>query len=288
MADINGHAKAEGAGKARKGVLARAGVTLVELMLAVAILAVVSVTVMAVFNVGVESWMTGTALADESHNADAVMEQVVMALRSAYYPEGTAPTYEYGFQHADGGDAPKAGDRISWVKVGNSLVGEDTPWAGTAHRVELYVDDVGADGPGLYVKAWQLVGQAEDFDPEEDVVPLLISDKVISLDCRMKDPDKAVVAGEPYEWTDEWTASNRIPTQVLVSIAIKPTREREDPMEYVRCVDMPMAAMSWNVFQAGGGRPGRDPRRQAPGGGSPQGGARDGGAPRTVHIDIGD
>lgn len=255
----------------------RAGVTLVELLMTTAIMAVVATVVAMTMNVGVESWRTGTAIADESHHADAVMEQVVMALRSAYYPEGKGPDYDYGFQFQDDGETPDARDVVSWVKIGQSLIGEDVPWAGAAHRVELFVqDDESGDGPGLYVKAWQLVGQAEDFDPAEDVLPLLISDRVVSLDCRMKDPDKAEVGGEPYEWIDEWTASNRIPTHVLVSIAVKPQNEREEPLEYTRCVQIPMSAMSWNPIQTGARDGDRDRGNRRPGGGTP-GGVGDGG-----------
>ncbi len=228
----------------------REGVTLLELLLAVSILAVISVVVSMTLSVGVETWRTGTSLADEAHHADAVMEQVVMALKSAYYPETKDPTYEFGFKHKDGGEAPAAEDIISWVKIGNSLIGEDVPWAGSAHRVELFIKTDDADeGPGLYVKAWQLVGQDEEFDPEEDVTPLLISDKVISFECRMKDPDYAEIAGEPYQWLDEWTSSNRLPTHVLVSIAIKPQKEKEEPLEFTRMVQLPMSSLSWNPIQ---------------------------------------
>ncbi|MGI5869815.1 MAG: PulJ/GspJ family protein [Kiritimatiellia bacterium] len=263
-------------GNARGG---RTGITLVELLMATAILGVVSVVVAMTLNVGVESWRTGTALADESHHADAVIEQVVMALRSAYYPEGKDANYDYGFQFQDDGESPDAKDVISWVKIGQSLIGEDVPWAGAAHRVELFVQDgISGDGPGLYVKAWQLVGQAEDFDPAEDVQPLLISDQVVSFDCRMKDPDKAEIGGEPYEWIDEWTASNRIPTHVLISIAMKPQKERDDPLVYARCVQIPMSEMSWNPIQTGSRD--RDRRSRRPGvspGGGP--GGAPGGAP---------
>ena len=92
----------------------------------------------------------------------------------------------------------------------------------------------------------------------------------------MKDPDKAEVGGEPYEWIDEWTASNRIPTHVLVSIAVKPQNEREEPLEYTRCVQIPMSAMSWNPIQTGARDGDRDRGNRRPGGGTP-GGVGDGG-----------
>lgn len=238
------------ADRCRLPTVGREGVTLLELLLAISILAVISVVVSMTLSVGVETWRTGTALADEAHHADAVMEQVVMALKSAYYPETKDATYEFGFQHEDDGESPDAADVISWVKIGNSLIGEDVPWAGSAHRVELFLNtEESEEGPGLYVKAWQLVGQDEEFDPEEDVTPLLISDQVISFDCRMKDPDYAEIVGEPYEWLDEWTSSNRLPTHLLISIAIKPQKEKEEPLEYTRMIQLPMSSLSWNPIQ---------------------------------------
>ncbi len=261
----------------------RGAFTLVEILVAVAILGVVATTVAFVLGVGTSAWRAGTEMAEESHDGEGVMEQVVMALRSAYYPANGEADWDFGFQLEDGGDGESAHDSISWVKIGNSLVGEDTPWAGAAHRVRLYVEDSQADdGPGLYVAAWQTVGQAEDFDPDEDVEPLLLSDRVVGLDCRVQDPEKAIEAGEPYEWIDEWEASNRIPDHVLITLALRPQRKGADPDVLVRCVQLPMSAVSWNPAKPGGsGRSGgsrnRGPREREFGrgaGGDPLRGAR--------------
>ena len=244
----------------------RGAFTLLEILVAVAILGIVATTVAFVMGVGVEAWRAGAEMAEESHDGEGVMEQVVMALRSAYYPANGAPDWDFGFQLEDGGDGESAQDSISWVKIGNSLVGEDTPWAGAAHRVRLYVEDSQADdGPGLYVAAWQTVGQAEDFDPDEDVEPLLLSDRVVGFDCRVQDPQKAIEPGEPYEWIDEWTTSNRIPDHVLITLALRPQKKGADPDVLVRCVQMPMSAVSWNPASPGG-RNGRGGRRNNRGG----------------------
>ena len=245
----------------------RGAFTLLEILVAVAILGIVATTVAFVMGVGVEAWRAGAEMAEESHDGEGVMEQIVMALRSAYYPANGEPNADFGFQHEDGGDGDTARDSIAWAKIGNSLVGEDTPWAGAAHRVRLFVSDSSADdGPGLYVSAWQMVGQAEDFDPDEDVEPLLLSDRVTGLDCRMQDPEKAVEPGEPYEWIDEWTESNRIPDHVLVTLALRPQKKGARPDVLVRCVQLPMSAVSWNPAKPGG-RTGRSSR----GGGSRSG-----------------
>ncbi|MCL1909511.1 MAG: prepilin-type N-terminal cleavage/methylation domain-containing protein, partial [Kiritimatiellaeota bacterium] len=271
----------------------RAGVTLLEIILAIAILGVISVAVAVVFNTGINLWKAGTVLADETRSADAVLEQIAMALRSSYYPEVRSPTYEYGFQHEDDGDSPRASDSISWVKIGNSLIGEDVPWAGVAHRTVLFMGGASAaEGPGLYVKAWQFAGQSEDFDPDTDVSPLLLSDQIVSLDVKMRDPEYTEIAGSPYEWLDKWDLSNRIPTHVLVTIAVNAPNEKDPPVEFSRMIDIPMADLSWNPIQTtGGGRNanrsrnaspsgpqrGNQPGANRPGTGNQPGGGRPGG-----------
>lgn len=224
-----------------------AAFTLIEVLLSVAILGTVAGIVGLVLGVGVEAWRATAELAEKSHDGDAIMEQIAMALRSAYYPASGEPTYEYGFQHEDDGEGDDAQDVMSWVKIGSSLVGEDVPWAGSAHRVQLFCS-AGEDGqgPGLYARAWQMVGEPEDFDPEEDAVPILLSDKVVGLECRMRDDSKALEPGEPYEWIDEWTESNRIPAVVRISLALSPRKKGDRPDVITRLVEIPMSEMSWS------------------------------------------
>ena len=81
----------------------RGAFTLLEILVAVAILGIVATTVAFVMGVGVEAWRAGAEMAEESHDGEGVMEQVVMALRSAYYPANGAPDWDFGFQLEDGG-----------------------------------------------------------------------------------------------------------------------------------------------------------------------------------------
>lgn len=227
--------------------MTRHGFTLLEVLLSVAILGVVAATVALVLSVGTETWRATAEMAEETHDGDAVMEQIVMALRSAYYPASSDAAYDYGFQHEDDGEDEKARDSIAWTKIGATLVGEDVPWAGSAHRVRLFCsEDEDGQGPGLYAQAWQLVGEPEDFDPEEDAIPVLLSDRVVGFDCRMQDPETELEPGDPYEWLDEWTESNRIPASVRVTLALEPHRKGADPDVLVRLVDIPMSSASWN------------------------------------------
>ncbi|MGN0845166.1 MAG: prepilin-type N-terminal cleavage/methylation domain-containing protein [Kiritimatiellia bacterium] len=254
-----------------------AAFTLIEVMLAIGILAMVVTVSSLVLGVGVSFWKTVTEMGEEIQNGDAILEQVVMGLRSAYYPTGEAPTYEYGFQFKDDGEEENAKDEISWVKLGGSLVGEDTPWAGAAHRVKLRVQDTDEnEGPGLYVYAWRIVGQDKDFDPDEDVEPVLLSDQVVAMDCRFQDPTKAVNVGEEYEWVDEWVASNRIPEHILLTLYLKPQGSKKEPDVFQRMVDFPLSELSWNpnVVSGGTGKGSQSGNRKggATGGGGTSGG----------------
>ncbi len=252
--------------------------TLVEVIVAMAILALVSTTVAVVMGVGVEAWRAAAVLGETGHDGEAVLEQVAMALRSAAYPSDGELSWDFGFQHEDGGDGDDAQDAILWTKTGTALIGEDVSWAGSSHRVRLFVDDKGDDGPGLYAKAWQLVGQPEDFDPDEDAIPVLLSDQVTGLDVRMLDPEKALEPGEPYEWIDEWQASNRIPRRILVTMLLKPQKKKAEAQQLVRMVEIPMSEASWSPSKvdADGKSSDKEGTRNGRGGGA-EGGA-DGGA----------
>ena len=230
----------------------RSAFTLLEVLLAIAIFGTCAAVVGSVFFTAVGSWRTATSAADAMHHADAVMEQVVAGLRSAYYPESKEPLDKYGFvQENDGDEMPGCRDKISWVKIGTSLVGEDATYAGVPHRTQLFLMDEsdGPQGPGLYVRAWRLDGQEDDFDPEQDVEPVLISGAITGLDCKMVDREKEVEPGEeePFEWLDEWETTNRVPESVMLSLAIAPPEGRRDePLVLTRRIEIPLAGLSWD------------------------------------------
>ena len=56
-----------------------------------------------------------------------MLDNLTMALRSAYFPDGGGKGY--GFFLEDSGDGPAASDVISWVKLGSALVGRHSQMA---------------------------------------------------------------------------------------------------------------------------------------------------------------
>ena len=216
------------------------GFTLLELMLSVGILALISSVTYMVFAVVIGGWRIGMAMTDTLNHGDYVMEQLVLGLRSAYYPDGRGTDPVYGFWHEDaGGGGPGASDAISWVKMGEALVGGDAPFAGSPHRVRFAVEDV--DGiEGGAATAWQVVALPEDFDSDEVPVQLL-SDRVIGFNCRAAYRQ----VDDEIDWEDEWAHTNRLPSAVELTLYLEPPQSGDPPLEIKRVIGIPVAPLSW-------------------------------------------
>lgn len=261
------------------------GFTLIELMLSITLMAAIAAVTYFTFDAGTRAWRGGLEVADSLHHADFVIEQLVMGLRSACYPDAARPSGSYGLVLVNNGDDEHARDTLSWVKLGTALVGADSPIAGTPHRVEVSVldpdasDDPAQAAGGLAVSAWRIVALPEDFDPTTAVKPLLLTPRVVGFNCRVLDPANNLQEGDApssddeLEWLDEWEGdfTNRLPYAVELSLYLEPAREQDPPMEVKRIVEIPLAPLSWRDKGAAGGRaettppPGRARAPRAPG-----------------------
>ena len=240
----------EGAAPSAPRSVHRAGLTLVELMLAVGLMAVVSTVAFMGYNAAVRAWQSGTELSNSLHQGDYIMEQLVMGLRSAYWKNS-----KYGFMMTDNGDGASARDSIQWVKLGTALVGADAPYVSMPHAVEVSVRDVedgrGKVHTGLAVRSWRLDLQQTDFDLEK-VPAVVLSTRVIGFNCRTLDVNQptAVVGGigggkPDLQWSDGWLHTNKLPRAVELTLFLQPLEEGKEPLEMKRIVRLPMADKSW-------------------------------------------
>lgn len=219
------------------------GFTLFEVLLAVAILSVVSAVTYFTFSTVVTGWRRGQALVEHLHHGDFVIEQLAMALRSTYFPETGGKSTGYGFILDDDGSGGSSSDVISWVKLGSALVGKDCPFAGTPHRVDFFVDENEDGEPVAAVKAWRLDGQPEDFDPDDDVEPVFLSRQVRGFNCRTIMEEDVDEDGD-IEWQDEWDFTNDLPLAVEITLYLEPIERNGDPVELSRIVEIPVAYLS--------------------------------------------
>ena len=215
------------------------GFTLLELLLAVALLATITTVTFMAFSVVTTAWRRGQAMTENLHHADYVLEQIVAGLRSAYYPDVSGGHALYGFQLEDDGDGDRAADSISWVKLGSALVGDGVDYAASPHRVKLSLIEEGGERL-LAVRAWRLLAQMDDFDPE-DIEYIAISDRVMALDIQVAYER----IDDEIDWLNEWEHTNRVPTVVELAVYMKPTQDGERPQEIRRIVGIPVAGLSW-------------------------------------------
>jgi len=242
------------------------GFTLVEIIIAIMILSVMTLMSFFCFHTVVQSWRAGMEATDALGQADYVIDQVVSGLKSAYYPDTGQQMDAYGLQFYNNGDGPDAKDTLSWVKVGRALVGEECGFAESPHRVQLYVTDGTGrnnEGGGLAVKAWRVDLHLDDFDPEKDVEQLVISPRVMGMDCRVINKDQPRKNDEP-NWEDEWKFSNSIPRAVELTLYMRPVEKNEKPLEVKRVIEIPMSDLSLNPRTQG--------QQQGPGGRNRPGG----------------
>lgn len=212
------------------------GFTLLELLLAVAIMAVVSAVTYLTFSTVVQAWRKGQVLSDNLHHGDFVMDQLVMGIRSAYYRGAPGSAADCGFWHKDNGSGVGQSDTICWVKMGTALVGDQCAFAGTPHRVEFKVDSDPDGERAVLVRSWRLLGHLEDFDPELDVKPEVLSRRVLGFDCRVAEK---IEDGE-IEWEDEWEHTNSLPRLVEFTLYMQPLAEGEEAVELKRIVRIPI------------------------------------------------
>lgn len=217
------------------------GFTLLEILFAVSIMSIAAVVTFMTFSAATTAWRRGTELVDRLHHGDFVMHQLVIALRSAYFPSGSRDSAEYGFRHIDDGDGPSARDEISWVKIGGALVGRGERYVESPHRVRFFVTDDEDGDPAAAVVSWRVAGQPDDFD-EEDLEPVLLSRRVQGFNCRAA---WTLDSDDEIDWEDEWSYTNRLPTMLELTLYVDPVEPGDDPVEMKRIVGIRTAEQIW-------------------------------------------
>lgn len=215
--------------------MARRGFTLLEILLALSILAIISVMIFGSFRSIVES-VTATESAMESlHHGEIILEQLTSALRSASYFD-TNPA-AYTFLHEPGtGDPPE--DMLSWVTGTMAFLPPRYPTRQGLNRIYLSIEEI--DGQrGLAVSAHPHLLDINDEDIA-DIEPWMISPRVQGLRARFYDL-------RTEEWVDEWEDERQIPQFLEITLYLEPLEPRGPVRELVRRIDIPVARLSREI-----------------------------------------
>ncbi len=226
------------------------GFTMLEIMLAVMILSIMTIVSTMTFNSIVKGWTIATEMADNMQRVDYVTAQVEGALRSAYFPTSGDATDEDGFSLLKDGDENTADtrDTISWTKLGPAIVGRNSRFAKSPHKIILSVKDPDGDNPGgLVADVISKDLRPDDFDEEdeENWDHFYLSPNVQGLNCFVLSKDEPFESTGEAKWEPEWSASNSLPRKIQLTFWMKPLEEGKDPYPIVRVIEIPL----WDISQ---------------------------------------
>ena len=202
----------------------RAAFTMIEMLLATMLVGVLTTLSILTFQAVTHGWQASTDYLDKVQRTDYALNQLIIALRSAYYPEnastetssktsGSGSAQEkarntYGFYdpYDREGERPSDSDIIEWTKKGSALIGSENAMADSVHRVRVMILEEGDDEDGdddkfekfkfresikktgLYARAFvdpALASTAEDDKAQEYYQqPTLVADGVVGFRCR--------------------------------------------------------------------------------------------------------
>ncbi len=190
--------------------------------------------ILSTFTVTIRAWGNGTALLEDLHHGDLVMEQLVSALRSAAYFDNRPD--KYGFHLKDRSYGSYPGDLISWVVSGTAFMPPDSELANGLHRIVVSIEDNEDGDASVAVRAFPHLAEIDD----EDEDPWFVSSVVKGIDCRVyvMEEDEEESEGD---WEDEWEDTNSIPSIVEITLYADPLEEFGDPVEIKRLVRIPVA-----------------------------------------------
>lgn len=218
----------------------RQGFTLIEILVAMTILATVMAIVGQTFYTTMRAWRKGEQLTEELHHGDFVMEQLVVALRSAAYFETAPDKYGFRLENESGGRYPA--DVISWVKSGTAFMPDESPLSHGLHRVEMTIDENEEGDDCVTVRAYPHLADEEEIEEAE---AWYLSSVVKGLDCWVYIP-------EDEDWDEEWEDTNRVPGLVEIRLYMDPLEEFGEPVMIRRSIQIPVGIIVTQEVTYGG------------------------------------
>lgn len=144
---------------------------MIEMLLATMLVGLLTTLSVLTFQAVTHGWQASTDYLDKMQRTDYALNQLIIALRSAYWPEGGESASskssettkgggtgdgkdrnQYGFYdpYDREGERPSDSDIIEWTKKGSALIGSENAIADAPHRVRVMILEEGdtEDGDG--------------------------------------------------------------------------------------------------------------------------------------------
>ncbi len=202
-----------------------AGFSLLEVMLAVTILALVMAAVFSTWSAGMRAWKRGTEVSDTFQRQRVVMDTLCDLAKSVVFFGSTSLLYEFTGDHDSA-----TGDTVSFVTGSDAGLPPSEALAAGMRRVTISLErDKNGDSYLAIVNS-----PAVESDNAEDSPMHVLSPDVIGFGARYRDPrDNA--------WHDDWHESDMIPSAIEFTVAFRSGRARVLPIVVTRAVELPAA-----------------------------------------------
>lgn len=214
----------------------RHGMTLIEVMVAMGMLAVVATLVYGGFAQTARAKRTLEAQLDRYHELRSAMERMVRELSMAYVSThvNITPALQ-GMRTTFIGKDSGFGDRIDFTSVSHTRVYRDAKES-DQNEISYFVTDA-PDGDGK-VLARRMQPRPDDKPNEGGRVEVLLTD-VLEFDLEYLDSTN-------WEWVKDWDAvsgtgqMNRLPTQVKIKLTIPAINNPDKREEFVTRATLPL------------------------------------------------
>jgi prepilin-type N-terminal cleavage/methylation domain-containing protein len=216
----------------RKKDISCDGFTLLEILVAMVILTIAMAISYQAFSGTIRAMKRGTEVMDGIKYGDFAMTQLVSALNSMIYFNNQRKTYAFTIERSNVNNMPA--DMISFVTASGAMMPAHSPFTEGPHRVKIFVDE-DYEGPGLFVLAMPAIADPDEFEDEYDPDPILVTRAIQGLEVLFWDE-------ETEEWEEEWEPENSVPERILVTVYVVSADEDEEPIEFSRVLDIPVAA----------------------------------------------
>ncbi|MCC7299949.1 MAG: prepilin-type N-terminal cleavage/methylation domain-containing protein [Verrucomicrobia bacterium] len=205
------------------------GFTLLEVMIAVVILAIAMTVAGQLFSTVTRSWSGARVVMDRMHHGDFVLGQLSSALRSMVMLTNSQEQCGFRIENNSAGEGEHT---ISWVTASSAFIppGEDI-FSHGLHRVQVGAGENDDGIEGLVVKAWPYLADEETVEKKS----WFVSENIKGLSCKVYDTKQ----GEEG-WKDTWEYSNAIPGLVEITLYTEPAKKGDEPVKFRQIIEIPL------------------------------------------------
>ena len=205
------------------------GFTLLEVLLALSILAIMGTMIFGSFRSLVDATTRAEKAMDELHLVETLANRISDSLRAAAWVDSDPEAYE--FRHEAGVGSPPR-DTISWVTSRPPFSAQEIEGL---IRVELTIEEV--DGEDALMMRTVSSLWDEEAPEVEDTEFVEITQRIQGLKVWAYD-------AQEQDWVEEWERERQLPLSVAVVLTLTPEEPGARAREIIRQIDLPLANLS--------------------------------------------